>query len=259
MSQLTLKKSREKWLLTAALDRMGLSDHASGLVSYESPDFILPIGDRSTGVEVIEFFYPAEDVRAPSQFQILRNKSVEMARCKFRANGGPPLYVTPVFLDIPNPLGPQNKRDMENFADRFQSAVARNGWGVSQYDDRVFRLPRDLPELDFYFVLPGLSEEDELWAPAGPLNGVYIEPRHVQAVIDDKASKHANYAQNCDAVWLLIVNEGPLRTAPCEIGEDARNATYSFPFERAYWFDRFPTGELVRLSKSDRQHGLVPP
>lgn len=71
----------------------------------------------------------------------------------------------------------------------------------------------------------------------------------MQDVLSSKAEKYKRYATKCDAVWLLIMNGGAIRTVPCELGDDARNASYTFPFKRAFWFDRFPPNAPVALKR----------
>jgi hypothetical protein len=242
------KKFREKLFVTSALERAGLGEHTASLIDSESPDFVVVINGRTIGIEVVEFFYPETDALAPRQFQILRDKSVQLARCKFRDRGGPPLSLVPVFKDYPTPSGPKNRREIEKFAERFQRTVSTYGWGIGVHDDRVIRQPADVPEIDYYFVYEVDDEDGELWGRGGPANGVLVEPRHVQDVLDGKAPKHGDYLERCDAVWLLIVNDGALRTAPCELGNDAQIASFVFPFERAFWFDHFPPGPLVELN-----------
>ena len=65
-----------------------------------------------------------------------------------------------------------------------------------------------------------------------------------------KASKYSSYTKGVEEVWLLIYTEGGLRSVPSEIGEDARWAEYRFPFDRAFWFDSFPNGEITCLRKA---------
>ena len=249
MASSTPQKFRERLFVTSGLDRMGLKDSAANLTEGESPDFGLRVDGRTIGIEVTEFFYPEVDARAPRQFQILRDKAVQMARCKFRAHGGPPLNVVPVFQEHPAPCGPTTRREIEDFAERFQRTVFAHGWDIGIYHDWVFKNPSGVPEIEYYFVHEAHDEDGELWGRAGPSNGLFVEPRHVQDELDRKAPKHRDYLDRCDAVWLLIANSGALRTAPCELGVDARTASYTFPFERVLWVDVFPVGPVVSLNR----------
>lgn len=241
------QKQIEERQVKLALAGMGLELHAAHVRREESPDFILPLGGRRIGIEHTEFFFPEKETSAPRGFQNLRHEAVEMARLKFRANGGPPLYVTPEFIDIPHPMGPNTRSCRDDFAERFERVVRANGWPDDPHDHRVFNFHPDLPEIAYYMVSPSIDGTDELWACGGAAIERYVEPHHIQAVLDKKAEKHQSYSQKCDSVWLLIVNGGAIRTVPCELGDYARDASYSSPFDRAFWLDRFPSRDLVRL------------
>ena len=243
----TAQKQMEHRQVELALTEMGFGHCMSTLRAGESPDFIFPLGGRPIGIEVVEFFYPATDV--PRGFQNLRHIAVEKARRRFRDNGGPPLYVTVMFNDYPSPQGPKSRADTDDFAERFERMVTNNGWPNGPYTHWPFYLHPDIPEVPLYVVGPSVDGKDELWACGGAANGALIKPEHVQDVLSSKAAKYERYAAKCDAVWLLIVNGGAIRTIPCELGDDARNASYSFPFERAFWFDRFPPRAPVALKR----------
>lgn len=244
----TARKQMEHRQVELALTEIGLGHCASALRTWESPDFIFPLDGRSIGIEVVEFFYPAADV--PRGFQILRHIAVEKARRRFRDNGGPPLYVTVTFNDYPLPQGPKSTPCTDEFAERFQREVTNNGWPNVPPTRQSFWHRPDIPEVSRYVVGPSVDGKDELWGCGGSMNGALVKPEHVQDVLSSKADKYERYAAECDAVWLLIVNDGAIRTGPCELGDGARNASYSFPFERAFWFDRFPPSAPVALKRS---------
>ena len=243
----TAQKRMEQRQVELALTEMGLGHLTSALAAGESPDFTFPLDDRSIGIEVVEFYYPVGDV--PHGFQILRHIAVEKARQRFRDNGGPPLYVTVTFNDYPSPQGPKSRADTEDLSERFERVVTDNGWPNSPLAHWPFFFHPDIPEISHYMVGPSVDGKDELWACGGAANGALVKPEHVQDKLSSKADKYERYAAKCDAVWLLIVNGGAIRTVPCELGDDARNASYSFPFERAFWFDRFPPSAPVALNR----------
>ncbi len=257
MNLFTEKKWRERRQVKLALKELGLGHCAEGLRSAESPDFIVPFEGRQIGIELVEFFYPTGDggdpeASVPPWFQNLRHMAVDKARGKFRNSGGPPLNVTVMFNDHPYFQGPKNTPDTDDFAERFQRVVMNNGWPDSPLTHWPFYFHLDIPEVALYVVSPSCSDADELWACGGAADGVFVEPEHVQAVLGKKAEKYECYAEKCDAVWLLIVNGGAIRTVPCELGADARDASYWFPFERAFWFDRFPARAPVALTRRVR-------
>ena len=248
------QKQMELRQVELALTEMGFGRCTSALRAGESPDVIFPLGGRSIGIEVVEFFYPTGDLGdqdgdVPHWFQNLRHIAVEKARSRFRDNGGPPLYVTVTFSDYPSPQGPKSTPGTDEFAERFQRVVTSNGWSNDPLVHWPFRFHPDIPEVAHYVVSPSIDDQGELWACGGAANGALVEPEHVQDVLSSKAEKYERYAAKCDAVWLLIVNGGAIRTVPCELGDDARNASYSFPFERAFWFDRMPPSAPIALKR----------
>ena len=208
----------------------------------------MPLSGRRIGIEHTEFFFPEEEAGAPHKFQNERHQAVEMARSIFRANGGPPLYVTTVFQDDPEPMGPRSRRQRHDFARRFERVVREKGWPDHPHEHRPIHYHPEIPEIAYYMVSLCAAEADELWACGGAVTERHVEPRHVQSALDTKTHQHEDYAQKCDNVWLLIVNGGAIHTIPCELAEDARRASYSSPFDRAIWLDRFPPRQPVLLT-----------
>ena len=255
MKLFTPQKWMEERQVKLALTELGLGHCAHALRAGESPDFTFPLDGRPIGIELVEFFYPTEQLGEPAAnvsrgFQILRHIAVEKARQRFRDHGGPALYVNVmIFNDYPYPQGPNNRAGVEDFAERFEHVVMNNGWPDERFSHWPFYHHPDLPEVSLYVVSPSVDDKDELWVCSGRANGPFVLPEHVQDVLDKKAKKHESYAAKCDAVWLLIVNGGAIRTIPCELGDDAREWSYSFPFERAIWFDRFPPNAPITLKR----------
>ncbi len=258
MKLFTEQKWMEERQVKLALTELGLGHCAEALREGESPDFIFPLDGRPIGIEVVEFFYPTDqignpDERVPQGFQNLRHQAVEEARKRFRGSGGPPLSVTVMFNDYPHPQGPRSRAGVEDFAERFQRVVSNNGWSNDRLVHLPFCFPLDAPEVSLYIVAPGIDDKGEFWACEGNPNGPSVQPEHVQAVLDKKSIKHDFYAAKCDAVWLLIVHGGAIRTLTCGLGDDARQASYSFPFERAFWFDRLPPNPPFTLKRCRSQ------
>ena len=247
MELFTEKKWREERQVKIALEGMGFQLDAAVIEPGECPDFVLHWCGKRIGIEHTEFFFSTEDAGAPQGFQNLRHEAVELARCKFRSNGGPALYVIPIFKENPTRMGPKRRRDVSDFAERFESVVQANGWpSVAGKYCHFERLP-DIPEIDYYIVGLSIDGIDELWNCGG--GGVVqdVEPGQVQAALKTKAGKYKQYAQNCDSVWLLIVNGSAIRTVLCKLGDGARTASYASPFDRVLWLDRFPERPAVEL------------
>ena len=155
-----------------------------------------------------------------------------------------------MFNDYPKPMGPKSNKEVEDFAKRFERAVWRNGWPDEPTKPQVFRGGQKLPEVDYYTVSACREGTDDLWCRAGPTHQGVLEAHHIQFKLNQKGPKYSSYIPGLHEVWLVIYTEGGLTDVPNEIGEDARNSVYNFPFNRAYWFDSFPNFEATRLRKS---------
>ena len=247
MELFTEQKWREERQVKIALAGMGLERHAAYVRRSERPDFIMPLGGQRIGIEHTEFFFSEEETGVPRQFQNERHQSIETARRRFRANGGPALFLTAVFGDNPVPMGPRSRREREDFAQRFERVVRQVGWPDTLGEDCVVPFHPHIPEIACYMVTACSSEAHELWACGGPVTKRQLDVKDVQGTLDKKSQLHEDYAQNCDSVWLVIVNGGAIRTVACELGDEARHAAYSSPFDRVIWLDRFPPRPPVRL------------
>ena len=244
-----MKKAKERWFLDRFFANLGLPPDVTP-ECCEKPDFIVTINGKRIGLEVTEFFFSDVVPGDRHKFQILREEAIEKAWQLFCANGGPALRVVPVFNDYPKPLGPKNGKEVEEFAKRFEGAVWRNGWPDEPSERQTFRGGRKLPELDYYSVMACVEGAKDLWGRAGPTHQEVLKAHHIQSTLNLKAPKYPSYTGDFHQVWLIICTEGGLRDIPNEIGEDARNSVYNFPFDRAYWFDSFPNVEITRLKKS---------
>ncbi|MYD52316.1 MAG: hypothetical protein F4W93_12680 [Dehalococcoidia bacterium] len=243
-----MKKTRERWFLDRFLEILGITPDFSP-EDRDPPDFIVTIGGKRIGLELTEFFFSDVVSGEQPKFQILREKAIEKAWKLFRSNDGPALKVVPVFNDIPEPLGPMHNNEIEDFANRFERAVWLNGWPDEPNKRQEFRGGRMLPELDYYSVRASKEGTNELWGRAGPTHQEVLEAHHIQSKLNSKALKHPSYSGDFCEIWLVIYTEGGLRDVPNEIGEDARNSVYDFPFDRAFWFDYFPNVEVTCLRK----------
>lgn len=200
----------------------------------EAPDFTLKLAGRKVGIEHTQFFLPPPAGEKPQQqIEALQNLAVEQARRIFRQAGGPALYVYPVFNDA---RAPRSKTEAYALAPRLAAVVAKNRW-PEERQARTFETWRDLPELHGYTVMRSVDGVDELWNGGSGGMVAEIKPHHVEACLDSKATKHCEYLQRTDEVWLLIVNDGFRGGAPCELGDEAATARYIFPFERVFWLE----------------------
>jgi hypothetical protein len=200
----------------------------------ESPDCLLRLAGRLIGLEHTEFFLPSKAGEiSPKQHNSYQELCVEHARQVFRKSGGPALYVYPIFNTH---RVPRTKQDAYDVGKRLAELVALNGWPQSPYLQR-FKDWRKLPEFDSYFVMSSLDGQDELWHSGGGGMVQTVEPKHIQACLDEKAPLYARYLQSTPVVWLLIVNDMFRGGTPCKIGIEASMEYYTTPFDRIFWFE----------------------
>ena len=239
-----IKRERELHHGRLFLDRLGIVTDQP-VQRGESPDLRMTIEGRNIGVEVTEFFFPSADPDTPNYLPFLQNRAVYEAWQKFRGNGGPPLYVSFFFSEESTRCGPQTAKERDALANRLCEVVTANG--APTYGAWTFDISSEVPEVDWYVIEPSLRGTDEQWSISRATMGANVPPAFVQERLNSKADKHPRYVQICPEVWLLIVNDWPMQAPACRIGEAARSARYSFPFDRAFWMDL--DGDLVELRK----------
>ena len=241
-----MKKAKQRWFLDRFLEKEGLSTDSIP-ECREKPDFVITVGGIRIGLEVTEYFFPGVGYGVPHHFQVLREQAIEEAWRIYLAGGGRALIVNAAFTDNPKPLGPKNSKEVPEFAKRFEQVVRSHESSIEGFKSRLFTGWPAISELDFYSIRTCRTGVDGFWGRAGPTHQEVLEAHHIQWYLDRKARKYPSYIGDFEKVWLLIFTEGGLRSIPNEIGEEARNSVFDFPFGRAYWFDSFPNVEITRL------------
>lgn len=200
----------------------------------ESPDFILRHVGRAIGIEHTQFFFPAPEGEIPQQqIEGLQRLAVEEAGRIFRSTGGAASYVSPIFNDR---RAPRTKRKAYELGRQFAATVAANGV-PPRGQARTHETWKVLPAIHCYTVMRSVDGVDELWSGGSGGCVATVAPDHVQRVLDVKAPKYRGYLRSANAVWLLVVNDVFRGGSPCEIGGEAMEASYSYPFERAFWLE----------------------
>lgn len=243
----------ELFHLTRFLDVFGLELDAAPVHS-DSPDFLVELNGRHIGIEHTQFFLPPEPGDSPQQqLDALQELAVEQAQRLFHAAGGPALYVS---VQFDHGRTPSSKAQAYDLGKRLASVVRRNGWPASP-EEATFEPWRDLPEVCAYSVMNSVDGVDELWQGG---SGGWVAPvgtPHVEAVLAAKGARYQRYAERAADHWLLIVNDPFRGGTPCQISEGAATARYTFPFDRAFWF-QYPYGPVTELHRSpivERPHG----
>ena len=237
-----IKKDREVAHALELIRRLGIVP-VPRVESGERPDIWMEVGKSVVGVEVTQFFFPLGDPAVKDHLPSLQNQAVHHAWQRFRQCGGLPLYAMFEFTEDKERCGPLDTKKMRDLAGRLCELVRSIGvpadleYGVDSELSSV-------PELDRCWVDPrdGVSE---CWGTPRATMGRNVSSRQVQGCLNSKRDRYRDYASNLSEVWLLIVNDWPLQAAASRIGEEARSAIYSFPFERVFWLD--VDGDLVEL------------
>jgi hypothetical protein len=205
------------------------------------------VDGQDIGLEHTRFFIPTPAGDIPEQqLSALQDLAVAHAKHCFRNAGGPALYVYPLFN---HRRAPKTKADAYALGQRFAEIVARNGY-THHSTPQTFRIWQETPEIHSYTVMQSVNGVDELWSGGKGGWVAQVKPAQIQACLDSKASRYPEYKLRATRIWLLVVNDMLNGGALCEIGDHARNATYAFPFDRAYWLESFE-GEVIELGKSN--------
>lgn len=240
-----IKKDREVAHASELIRRLGIVP-VPRVESGERPDIRMEVGTSVVGVEVTQFFFPLGDPAVKDHLPSLQNQAVYHAWQRFRQCGGLPLYAMFEFTQDKERCGPPDTKKMRDLAGRLCELVRSIGvpadleYGVDSELSSV-------PELDRCWADPSLDGVSECWGTPRATMGRNVSSRQVQECLNSKRDRYLDYASNLSAVWLLIVNDWPLQAAASRIGEEARSAIYSFPFERVYWLDI--DGDLVELQR----------
>jgi hypothetical protein len=225
-------KSLERRYLSHALEILGM--RPEGVIeSSETPDFLLRLAGYVVGIEVTAFYFPEPDLSQPQQARVsMQRIAVEQARRQFRAQGGPPLYVTmhfhsnrPLSKDRAYELGPLLARAV---------ALTPIPASIDQLWSRVDH--RDLPPaLHSISIAASVNTTDELWHPSISGWVAPVESAHIEGEIARKAKRLATIREKCASAWLLIVNDSFHGGAMCKLSAAARAFQFGSPFDKTLW------------------------
>ncbi len=199
----------------------------------EAPDFVVGVGQESIGLEFTVF----ESARLPNaphptEQDGLRWRVVGMAERLHGQAGGPPLYVRVRFRE----RAPLSKRLTTDVARKLQSAIGAIQLPGTFSDGDVEIDGQSLPaQIVSVSIRASLDGQDKLWNPTFGSWVRTASPTDVEAVIQRKVPKLANYRLKAPRVWLVIVNDLFASGDAVELGDEGVNALYDYPFDRVYW------------------------
>jgi hypothetical protein len=227
-------KPRERWYLERL--RSGMQSFPAGpVVSGESPDFVVQSDDRTTGIEITQFYLPPSSGERPQQEQqSLKDRIVDMARDLHVNAGGPALYVS-VYYRTPLAL---TKRAVYGISRALATAVLATPVPRSIEEPSTSVAWSDLPkEIANVRISGSIDGEDRLWyADAGGWVAP-VEGEHIEQVIKRKMPMARAARAKCDELWLVIVNDEFSRAAPAQLRSDATDVGYADAFDRILWLE----------------------
>lgn len=240
----SLKKLRERYILErfrqiAGLEFQILDD------SREAPDFLVLFEGREIGVEITELFVPTN--RGEMELQARTSITTQIAhRAKMRYIdiGGKPVHVSIHFA--PGDSFSDLRRDAA--VERLAQFVLAQDLSLNEY--RAWRqtypyteLPRQVSALHM-LALPQWSMA--LWTVPEAGWVTPLTEEILQAQVDEKAGKLAQYRRVASEVWLVMATLGSTAAQLFEIAPEFKPDLIRSPFDRTYYVDGF-VGKVYRL------------
>jgi hypothetical protein len=186
------------------------------------------------GVELTEYHHPPSPGNRPHQeIQSLKEQIVQIAERLHADAGGPALYVTVIF----GRHGRLSKNRVQAIAKALADAVLFQNVPRSIGDPDV-EIPRNLlpQEIAHARAYGSVDGQDKLWHANNGGWVAEIGVPDVQREIDRKQRIVEMARTKCDELWLVIVHN-LVRGAPCELSAEARNAEYTFTYDRVIWLN----------------------
>ncbi len=230
------RKLRERLLLEALLRSLGLD---AAPQDRESPDFAVALEDRTIGIELTELFQSGQDGSLPPQaHESSARRIVESAQKRFAAGGGPSLRVSVAFA----PHASIAAVHRETAAAKLSALVQRLAAGPGEIHEwRPYeRSDLDLASLFSYvhvYRQPASFRPHWLVAAAGWVSP--LVPAHLQARIDEKASRLSAYRKVFPEVWLVLGVWGREPSQLFDTESPPPKGSVISPFDKTYFFDAF--------------------
>jgi hypothetical protein len=219
---------------------------AGPIESVDEPDVCITTNDRRVGIEVTELHQGSGPGQAPRRLQESeRSGVVGQARVLAEASGMPVVDVAVHF----NESVPINKSDRGRIVNELVQCVSAHlpgGEGTVTVD--LWRQPGNhLPWIRSVRIFRAALLTRHHWSV--PSSGwVQMDfSSELQAAIDEKNSRFARYAQQCDECWLLIVASGGRPSGLFEASVNTRGHVYRSLFARTFFMEAF-SGTLFELA-----------
>ena len=194
----------------------------------EEPDYLVSIDGQDIGIEITRFFSaPEPGEKSDQELDGLGELSIGVAKSLFKEVSELALYVSVHFA-----RRPESKREAYDLAKRVAAAVLNTVNSPIGYDWHT-----ELPEVAGLDVWPSIDGVDELWQ--GGMGGFVrvVHPPAIQAVLDAKNGKLAQYRRKVKTVWLGIVHDIFRGGALCELDPEATEHVFQSSYDKVFWVD----------------------
>lgn len=236
MGDQTIKKARERWLLEQFL---AVSKIRTVIVEREAPDFEIHLEERRVGVEVTELFHAPQPGQLP--LQAADSISAEIVKRAERLHadaGGPSLRVSVAFSHRKKLGSVRKNRAAQMLLEMVQRMLLQPGtvldWRPCYREDLEYA---EVFSHVHIYRQPQTFKPHWLVAAAGWVAPLTSEL--VQARIDQKAPRLAQYKASLPEIWLLIGVLGRDPSQFFDVDTSQLNVTMNSPFDRTYYLDSF--------------------
>jgi len=201
----------------------------------ETPDFLVECAGRLLGVEFTQFHRSAPPGgKSGKELSSLQSLTVDVARRKFRAQGGGAFYVDVVFSG----RGPTTKARAHELGCHLADGLAASSLprSITEGDRRVPLEPRQ-PEIASVQVLASIDGEDDLWQGG---TGGLVQPvsrADVSRMVEAKNAKLSVVRSKCQTAWLVLAHD-LFREGDCvRLTETAASVPYETGYDRIIWLE----------------------
>lgn len=234
------RRAEERSHLLRFLDALPDSPRGSRVFG-DRPDLVVHGLAGRIGIEHTQILRHHDSLGRPhpKAVESMESRCVDRARELFEARDGRSLFVYPYFDGRPI-----RKPDVDGIAQQLAAAVHEivttdprprrqvEGWAFN----RVACNP--LPEqVERLRVIDAQGES--LWGiPRGSSIQVLDRDR-IQAEIDVKDRRLAEYRRACDEIWLLLVSDGFSPATELRLPDDIEELRFTTGFDRVFYFNNF--------------------
>lgn len=227
----TRKKSRERFYLDQFLRFAGI--HPSRIDAQESPDFVVTLGSRPTGIELVSLYIRPDGGRTSLQaHESYGTRLVSGAREMYLKLGGRPCLAH-ILFSFGADFAKCNRDEAERLLAEFIVEKAPRNGERQRFDWET--LEGRVPEIVNCVQVLGVPDHKYgRWdvSRAGwvaPLTRELVERR-----ICLKEKKLETYRAEVEEVWLLLVIDRLFPSQMLEIGRDFPAGKIESPFDRTF-------------------------